>query len=86
MLTKLMLLSKIRKFYRIFKDDLDIIQDKIQYKELNDNIVLLSIQYDITQALDAYEGCFCEDAEALDTWLKKIYNNITTLLTKQNYL
>lgn len=84
MLTKLMLLSKIRKFYRIFKDDLDIIQDKIKYTELNDNIVLLSIQYDIVQALDAYDGCFC-DAYALDTWLKKIDRDITKLLTKHNY-
>jgi hypothetical protein len=61
------------------------VQGTITYKELNDDIVLLSVQYDIAQVLEAYEDCFDEGTYALESCLHKLDAHITTFREKPKH-
>ena len=79
MLNKLWLCHNINKFYHIFGEDIGVVPTHTKLRDLNNPDFLLGVQFDIKEALEGYEDCFCEDAYETSIWLDKMYEQIATL-------
>lgn len=79
MLNKLWLCHNINRFYHIFGEAIGVIPTHTKLRDLNDTDFLLGVQFDIMEALEGYEDCFCEDAYETYAWLNKMHDQITTL-------
>jgi hypothetical protein len=86
MLKRMMLYHKINKFYRAFGRNLDIVQGCITYKETNDDVVLLSVQYDLQQALEITATCCYPDIYTFDSWLRQLDAQITKFRERRHTL
>lgn len=74
MLNKIKLFYQIKKFYKIYGEELgsDFIDDLSDITDDN----LWSVQFDINEVLDAYKYCFYEKAYEIDGWLRKLDKDI----------
>lgn len=76
---KLWLQMSINKFYHIFGEAIEVTPTHTKFRDLNNHDFLLGVQFDIKEALEGYEDCFCEDAYETYAWLNKMYEQIGLL-------
>lgn len=71
-MVKLILAHKIDKFYHTFAEALNTSHIHTKLRDLKDTDYLLGVQFDILEALEAYDdGQF-----GMSRWLKKLYEQI----------
>ena len=74
MLNKIKLFYQIRKFYKIYGEEVGPrFIDKLSEVTPNN---LYDVQFDINDVLAAYKYCFYEEAYEADAWLNKLNRDI----------
>ena len=76
MLKKFRLKMQLKKFYKMFAEELDRAPFTIRIRDFKSYGFLIDVQYDVLQILEAYEDCFYEEAYQLHGWLTKLYNSL----------
>ena len=73
---KLQLKKHLKRFYKTFGAELHRAPFTIKLRDFNSYDFLHDIQFDVLQALEAYEDHFYEEAYSLSSWLNKLYNTL----------
>ena len=76
MLKRLILCHKINKFYKIFGEVVGYKPDRVRVRDLSNDDCLMSVGFDIAEALEAQADCFCSEAYTMDRWLNKLYKEV----------
>ena len=74
-MVKLILAHKIDKFYHTFAEALNTSHTHTKLRDLKDTDYLLGVQFDILEALEAYD----DSQFGMSRWLKKLYEQIETV-------
>lgn len=86
-INKMWLCHNINKFYHIFGEAIGVTPTRTKLRDLTDTDLLLGVQFDIMEVLEAYKYGFSEEEYSTYAWLNKMYEQIATLLEapKHNY-
>lgn len=76
MLKRLILCYKLNKFYRIFGDAIGYKPPLIRMRDLYNDDCIMSVGFDIAEAIEAQSDCFYEDSYAMGAWLNKLYKEV----------
>lgn len=75
MLKRLILCHKINKFYKTFGEAIGYQPPRIRVRDLTSDL-MMSVGFDIAEAIEAQSDCFCSEAYALGHWLNKLYEEV----------
>lgn len=70
-----MLCHKINKFYKTFGEVLGYQPPRIRVRDLTSDL-MMSVGFDIAEAIEAQSDCFYEESYALVCWLNKLYEEV----------
>lgn len=79
MLQTLKLFHDIKRFYKIFGDEISS-DPHIKLRDLKSHDFLLGVKFDIYEALGFSAYTFNEPTYSMDIWLTKIINHINNII------